>query len=132
MKEQTKDSQSAQASDTDRWVSFTLRIGVWISSVLMALGLLLASLHSSSGISSNQSPTLPELVAQLFSKKIFSAGGAQAAILLYTGLVVLMITPYFRVVTTVTAFAAQKDWKFVGVALIVLTLLVLELVLSLG
>lgn len=131
MEEPLKNSRSSSVPDTDHWVSFTLRAGVWLSSGLMAVGLILASIFSGSTLNSSHSFTVPNLLAEFFSKRIISTDGAQAPVLLYAGLVVLMITPFFRVLATAIAFGAQRDWRFVGVALIVLTLLVLELVLSL-
>ncbi|MBI3787893.1 MAG: DUF1634 domain-containing protein, partial [Ignavibacteriales bacterium] len=51
--------------------------------------------------------------------------------LLYAGLVVLMLTPFVRVLAAAIAFGTEKDWKFVGVSLVVLCMLVGELVFSL-
>jgi uncharacterized membrane protein len=50
---------------------------------------------------------------------------------MFLGLVVLMLTPFLRVFIAMLGFAAEKDWKFTSVSLMVLLMLVAELIYSL-
>ena len=116
---------------SDRLISRALRIGVWTSSLLMGAGLLVSSLQSGVVQVPEKNPSLIELVSSLFSKSMLLPHGSEAITLLYAGLVTLMLTPFVRVFAAAIAFGTQKDWKFIGVSLVVLCMLVGELVFSL-
>ena len=70
-----------------------LRLGVGISSVLLAAGLLLALVHGADGV---------------------------ALIVLPTAIVILLATPLARVVISVVEYVRERDWLFVALTLIVL------------
>lgn len=112
-------------------ISRALRIGVWTSSLLMGAGLLVSSLQSGVVQVPEKNPSLMELLSSLFSKAMLLPRGSEAITLLYAGVVVLMLTPFVRVLAAAIAFGVEKDWKFVGVSLVVLCMLVGELVFSL-
>ncbi len=82
----------------ERLIGIVLRAGVVISSTCLAVGLLL----------------------------YLANGGALAAILLNTGIVVLLATPLARVVVSTVQYVSQRDWPFAALTFIVL----LELVAS--
>jgi uncharacterized membrane protein len=82
----------------ERLVGIVLRAGVVISSTCLAVGLLL----------------------------YLANGGAPAAFLLNTGIVVLLATPLARVVVSTVQYVSQRDWPFAALTFIVL----LELVAS--
>ena len=115
----------------ERFMSRVLRFGVMTSSVLMASGLLLASLQTAPVVMTERNPTLGELFRQLASGQANASGGSLAVTLMFGGLIVLMLTPFLRVVTTLAIFRAQKDWKFVGLATVVFLLLTGQVVYSL-
>lgn len=114
-----------------RLMSHILRIGVGLSSFLMAVGLLIALLQATPVPMPERNPTLRELLNQIFSGQFMSMTGFSAITLMFTGLVLLMLTPLSRVLATLFAFWAEKDWRFVGVATMVLLLLVEQVVYSL-
>lgn len=114
-------------SRTDRWLSRTLRVGVWTSTLLIAVGLFLALVRPESAQWEAQTSTSPGSLTNMLSSQ-----RGQSSAILFAGLLVLMLTPFVRVVATMAAFASEKDWKFVAVALTVFLLLITELVLSFG
>ncbi len=79
-------------SRLERAIGLVLRAGVIVSTVCLAIGLLL------------------------------EVAGARAAssVLLNVGLVVLLATPVGRVVTSVFEYAAAREWTFVILTLVVL------------
>lgn len=123
--------QESVKNISDRLISRTLRFGVWTSSLFMAAGLFAVFLQSGTVQVPEQNPLLTEIFSGLFSKTMLVPGEAETVRLLYAGLVVLMFTPFVRVIAAAIAFGAEKDWKFVGVSLVVLCMLVGELVFSL-
>ena len=119
-----------QAKLYERRIGLLLRVGVFTSSVLMAAGLLLAALQPAQ-TASEYSPTLKELLRGLVSGELNSASGSPAFTLLFAGLLVLMLTPFLRVLAALFAFLAEKDWRFVGIAAVVFFILVGQLIYSL-
>ena len=109
----------------ERWVGWVLRLGVWASGGLMVAGLLVAWLSAGSLQVPRENPSPGEVLRKLF------AGSIDAVTLIFAGLLLLMLTPFVRVLTAAVGFAAEKDKPFVVVALVVFAMLVGELVFSL-
>jgi len=109
----------------ERWISWTLRIGVWGSATLMALGLALAWGSSGTLRLPSENPRPADVLHSLLS------GSLDPVMLMFAGLLFLMLTPFLRVLTAVVGFAAEKDRTFVIVALVVFTMLLAEFVFSL-
>ncbi|HEY4613435.1 MAG TPA: DUF1634 domain-containing protein, partial [Bacteroidota bacterium] len=80
---------------------------------------------------SELSPTLKQLLLGLAAGELNSASGSPAFTLLFAGLLVLMLTPFLRVLAALFAFLAEKDWRFAGVATLVFLILVGQLIYSL-
>ena len=118
-----------EKSDIERvvehWVGRVLRLGVLGSASLMIAGLLLAWFTTGSIQPPSENPSPGEVLRNLF------AGSLDPATLIFAGLLVLMLTPFVRVLTAAVGFAVEKDKPFVAVALVVFTMLVGELVFSL-
>jgi uncharacterized membrane protein len=110
--------------DTERWTSRVLRIGVWISAILMASGLLIGEIFPSTIVKYSVNPTLGNLAKQLLS------GSFDPITIMFAGLIFLMFTPILRVITAVIGFSAERDWRFVFVSCVVLLLLAGEIVYS--
>ena len=110
--------------DAERWTSWILRIGVWVSASFMIAGLLIAAIYPSTIVAFSSNPTLGNLARQLLS------GSFDPVTLMLAGLVFLMFTPILRVITAVFGFAMERDWRFVIVACIVLLLLAGEIMYS--
>ncbi len=82
-------------------VGRVLRVGVTTSSICLAVGLVLSTISGASGA---------------------------AHVLLTTGLVVLIATPFVRVVISVVEYAIERDWIFVTLTSIVLVELLASVV----
>jgi uncharacterized membrane protein len=117
---------------SQRVMSRILRVGVTISSVFMTAGLLIAAVHPSPVPLPERNPSLGELIRQLFSGQLTSMTGAAAPTLMFTGLVLLMFTPFLRVVTTFFVFWKERDGRFMAIASVVFLLLAAQVVYSLS
>ena len=91
----------------------------------MAAGLFLGILFPSTVFQFPENPTPANIAARLFS------GSFDSSTLIFAGLLFLMCTPIFRVITAIAGFIAERDWRFVFVTCIVLVLLAGEIVYSL-
>ena len=109
----------------ERWVGRALRAGVWSSGGLMIIGLALAWFSGSSLAIPKENPTPGEVFRSLFT------GSLDPVTLIFAGLLLLMLTPFVRVLTAAAGFAAERDRKFVVVALVVFVMLLGELLFSL-
>ena len=107
----------------ERWTGWTLRLGVWVSGALMVVGLLMTVVQSQHVPAAN--PTVTEVLSNLFSHPL------DALTVTATGLLLLMFTPFLRVLTALIGFVAEKDWQFMLISLAVFLMLVGELVYSL-
>jgi uncharacterized membrane protein len=88
---------------TERTLGRLLSIGTRVSTLMLAVGLVLALL-------------LP---------------GSAASWLLHVGLLVLFATPVMRVAVSIVTFAAQREWRFVACTSIVLLLLLTGILVAL-
>jgi uncharacterized membrane protein len=109
----------------ERWIGWTLRIGVWGSATLMMFGLVLAWVSSGTLRLPSENPRPADVLRSLLS------GSLDPVMLMFAGLLFLMLTPLLRVLTAAVGFAAEKDRTFVIVALVVFTMLLGELIFSL-
>ena len=109
----------------ERWVGRTLRAGVWGSGGFIVLGLVLAWISGSPLRLPSENPTPGEVFRSLF------AGTLDPITLIFTGLLLLMLTPFLRVLIAAIGFAVEKDRRFVVVALAVFSMLLGELIFSL-
>ena len=88
----------------ERAIAIVLRVGVTISSVCLALG----------------------LIASLVSGQ-----GELSRVLLHTGLVVLFATPVARVIVSILQYVRERDWTFAALTTIVLVELLASAVAAL-
>ena len=106
----------------ERWTSYALRSGVWLSSGLMITGLIVAAVFPSSVTLFNTN------LVSLFGRLL--AGSIDPVTLMYTGLIVLMFTPILRVITAIIGFAIEHDRRFMAVSLTILLFLTGEILYS--
>jgi len=111
---QTSANNMEQKAETkkelDDVIHRLLVIGLYVSVALILLGLALA-LFKHQGIPTTILPP-GELVASIL--------GLEPIGFLTLGVLVLIATPIFRVISSLVIFAAKKDWRFVGITFIVL------------
>jgi len=90
----------------------------------MITGVLIGKIFPSTMIEYSSNPTLGGLAMRMLS------GSFDPVTMMFAGLVFLMFTPVFRVITAVIGFGAERDWRFVVVSAVVLILLAGEIVYS--
>ncbi len=99
----------------EKWIGRTLRVGVWTSASLMSIGLLITAL-----LRPDSSPIFPDAILWPPTALTF----------IHSGLLLLMLTPFLRVTTTLLSFFFEKDWKFVSVSFLVFSMLLVELIFA--
>ena len=111
-------------NNAEHWTGIILRLGVWVSASLMIIGLLLATLYPSSIVMFSVNPTFATLAERMVSNSL------DPVVLMFTGLVILMLTPVLRVMAAFVGFALEHDWRFVLVSSLVFLLLAGEIFYS--
>ncbi|WP_081167475.1 DUF1634 domain-containing protein [Lactococcus garvieae] len=100
-----------------------LRAGVFVSSVVIIIGLLMFVLTGHSGYPGNTYPRgFSEIIRGIVEFKPFAW--------LMAGLFLLILTPVLRVLASIFAFAKEGDKLYVFITLMVLAVLVLAIVLG--
>lgn len=115
---------TAERRNHDRWIAWILKMGVWLSAALLLSGVVLNYADPPANPSANLS------LSALFGSMILLQLPASEAFL-YTGIVMLIVTPILRVGTAAIVFVAERDWRFAGVSIAVMAVLLLEIILSL-
>ena len=107
------------------WISRILRYGVWSSAGIMALGITLA------WISGAEFSMIGEQLLPSDALKGLATGSINPATLMVAGLLILVLTPFLRVLTAAIGFAAEKDRTFMLVSLVIFAMLLGEMMYSL-
>ncbi|HET7092306.1 MAG TPA: DUF1634 domain-containing protein [Thermomicrobiales bacterium] len=126
---QAPDLAPPPAHRMELWISVTLRAGVLLAGAVVAIGLLRFLLAPALP---GEPRTVAELLAAEFHPTSLPAildgvAAARPTSLIRLGIFILVLTPTARVLLTLLLFLAQRDWAFVVVTAIVLTVLVLGL-----
>jgi len=108
------------AMDLNRLVSYSLRVGVFVSALLSVVGL---SAWAAGGFKN----IVPAIGSQI-AETIGSAVRGEASGIIYLAIAVLIATPVFRVAVSSTYFACERDSKYVLISLAVLSMLIFALV----
>jgi uncharacterized membrane protein len=104
-------------------VSNFLRIGVLLSAVIVAIGLIVFLVSGNSGYTGSYFPTTPsEVFKGILLFKPY------AIILL--GLMILIITPVFRVGVSILVFIKEKDSLYVKITSLVFIILLISFFLG--
>lgn len=112
------------------WISNILRVGVWISLLLIVVGTVTTFAHHPDYRSSsddlarltNPGDAVPHHLSDVSDGLKDFRGRA----IIELGLITLIATPVVRVATSVFVFIAMRDRRFVIITLAVLTLLLLS------
>ncbi len=125
-------SRDAEATESkfELMISYLLVVGVMISLVLVASGMVVFYLHSGFlGISHTSAMFLREQNFFYFLLDLFRGGGGQdiGLWLITLGIAVLILTPYARVILSFVYFILERDWKYTLFTLFVLVLLTVSL-----
>jgi uncharacterized membrane protein len=106
--------------DLNRLVSYSLRVGVFVSALLSVVGL---SAWAAGGFKN----IVPAIGSQI-AGTIGSAVRGEASGIIYLAIAVLIATPVFRVAVSSAYFARERDSKYVLISLAVLSMLLFALV----
>lgn len=110
--------QKSNASFERKSVQLLLSGGVILSVAFMLVGLVALLLTGNTGLTAVS-------IADIFYSDL-----SWSYRLLSIGMLILALTPAFRVITLLLLWWREKDWKFVGVSLAVLITLTFSLVLG--
>ncbi|MFX0560132.1 DUF1634 domain-containing protein [Tepidibacillus infernus] len=104
-------------------ISKLLRIGVFISAITIFIGLLLFVISGNTGYPNQSYPTHTiEILKGFLELKPYAV--------ILTGLLLLILTPIFRVAISIIAFIQEKDFLFVVITTIVFVILIVSLFLG--
>jgi uncharacterized membrane protein len=127
-------SQSTAALQTG--ISWILRIGVVLSVIFAGSGIILDYVRTGSSTLCLSGPSCD--VWRITGGKFFDfafatagnlLGGVSAVGLVSLGVVILMITPYFRIGAAVVYYVVERDWKYVGITSTVFVLITVALLI---
>lgn len=100
-----------------------LRYGLALSMLLMILGLIL-------NVSNGRIESVSVPMFSLFSDSPALNSQSLGDRLLGLGVFILALTPALRVMALAILWAREKDWKFVGISLMVLVALIISVVIG--
>lgn len=128
--EMKHEQQEAKAlHQTELIISFVLRFGVLLSGSVILFGFILFLFHRESGSLHNLEGTHP-IFPHTFSAVLAGVGNGDPVAMIMLGLVLLIATPVTRVAISILAFAVEKDWTYVIITCVVLTILLISFFLG--
>lgn len=107
--------------DAELFISSSLRIGVFLAAVVVALGLLT---YFFSGTTGYPAGVFPTSVADVYS----GLQQLKPAAVISLGLLLLIATPVFRVGASVIIFIIEKDHLYTVITLLVFVILLFSLI----
>jgi len=113
-------------------VSYLLIAGVVVSVILEAIGITLYyGTYSNVQVSQNQAVFISgrNFFAFIIYQTQHLLGSQNALLFMTLGLIILILTPYVRAITSVIYFAWEKHYKYVLITLFVLIALTISLAL---
>ncbi|MBE3591414.1 MAG: DUF1634 domain-containing protein [Thermoanaerobacter sp.] len=104
-------------------ISKALNIGVTTSAIIILIGLLMLIITGKSGYPTGYYPTSPgEILKGFFSLKSYA--------IIFTGLLLLILTPVFRVAVSIITFLYEKDYLYAGISTLVFIILIISFILG--
>ena len=103
-------------------ISNILKAGVYFSSFLILVGIILTFVSDTSGNLTIERYTFLEMITGLFKFDNYSY--------LMFGIFVLILTPVLRILGLLVIYSKEKDYKFVRICIIVLLILCISLTLG--
>lgn len=120
-----ENNKSSKIEDTEILISKTLRLGVVLSALIIGLGLIMLIVTGNSGYPGSSFPTSPvQILKGLVVFKPYAV--------ILTGLLVLILTPVFRVGISIITFIKEKDFLYVTITSIVFIILIIGFMLGKG
>ena len=103
-------------------ISNILKVGVYISSFLILVGIILTFISDTGKNLSIERYTFQEMITGLFKFDHYSY--------MMFGIFVLILTPVLRILGLLVVYLKEKDYKFVRICIIVLLILCISLALG--
>ncbi len=105
-----------------------LRYGVWISlSVAFIGGIVYLMNHGSQiedySVFKENDRNIFEVIAAIYQGAIQGDGAS----LIFTGIILLFLTPVLRVLLSLFSFLLEKDYLYVGITLIVILIIIISI-----
>ncbi|OLN28610.1 DUF1634 domain-containing protein [Desulfosporosinus metallidurans] len=119
----SKETNSKDLLDAELFISSSLRLGVYLSAAVIVIGMILFFATSSSGYQTDQFPTT---VGGVLSETMHFNPSA----IISLGLLLLIVTPVFRVAASVLLFVLEKDHLYTVITLFVLCVLIISFMLG--
>ena len=113
-------------------ISYLLIVGVLVSVILEAIGITLYyGTYGDVQVSQNQAVFISgkNFFAFIIYETQHLLGSQNALLFMTLGLIILILTPYIRAITSVIYFAWEKHYKYVLITLFVLVVLTISLAL---
>ncbi|GAJ26915.1 hypothetical protein JCM15457_1867 [Liquorilactobacillus sucicola DSM 21376 = JCM 15457] len=114
---------AAEMEEIEIIIGKIMRVGVLLATLFMLAGLLLLLITSNSGYPGKSFPTtIAAILSGLTEFKAFA--------FMMTGIFLLILTPFLRVVISVYAFYKEKDTLYVYITLTVLFILIISFLIG--
>jgi uncharacterized membrane protein len=113
-------------------ISYLLIVGVVVSVILECIGITLYyGTYGNVQVSQNQAVFISgkNFFAFIIYQTQHLLGSQNALLFMTLGLIILILTPYIRAITSVVYFAWEKHFKYVLITMFVLVVLTLSLAL---
>jgi len=116
-------SKSNKVEEMEITISNLLKGGVLLSAIFIFIGLSMFLITGESGYTGNYYPSNPiEIFKGLVSFKSYS--------IMLTGLLILILTPVFRVGVSIIVFFKEKDFLYVKITSLVFCILIISFILG--
>ena len=123
MKEGNAMNENSKIGEMEIIISKFLRVGVLLSAAIVFIGLGMFLITGSSGYPVNYYPTTPwEILKGLIAFKSYA--------IILTGLIILILTPVFRVGVSILVFIKEKDFLYVKITSLVFVILLISFILG--
>jgi uncharacterized membrane protein len=115
--------KNSRIENTEIFISNALRIGVILSAAIIGLGLILLIITGNSGYPGSSFPTSPVQIAEgLLLLKPYAV--------ILAGVLILILTPVFRVGISIITFLKEKDYMYVAITSLVFIILMISFLLE--
>lgn len=125
----TELSKAKSRTDPEIFIANVLRYGVLVSSILIAIGVLLSCLRV--GIGSGSPWSLEDVCKMNFGRPVASMGTLFASLtslnslsIIEVGALALIAIPFFRVFAGTLMYASRRNWIYVVISAVVMAVLI--------
>jgi len=117
------DKENSKIDEMEIIISNFLRVGVLLSAIIVFVGLTMYLVTGISGYSGSYFPaTLSEIFRGFIALKPYA--------IIMVGLIILILTPVFRVGVSILVFIREKDFLYVKITTLVFIILLISLILG--